>query len=252
VAFNVAMNPTDANTADNTGGINVSVNAPSAPSNDNVAGAVQLNGFSGTLDQQNNLGATRQQNLCTHNCTLAEPLHAGKSGGKSVWYFWVAPGNGDARLFTNVNSFDTLLAVYSQTADGLSLIDIASNDDANPTVKRSELHFTAHKDQLYLIAVDGYYGASGNFALGWALTLATPPAAPMEVTGMCTGNKPNCDPEHNPADYAVLCTADSDASIPFCAQQVDAGGFRLLTVNGKNFTSDSFMTSRLKVFSMRG
>jgi hypothetical protein len=58
---------------------------------------------------------------------------------------------------------------------------------------------------------------------------------------MCTGNKPDCDPVAHPADNAVLCTADSDAAIPFCAQQVDAGGFRLLTVKGQNFTSNAMV-----------
>jgi hypothetical protein len=96
-----------------------------------------------------------------------EPDHAGKSGGKSLWYCWTPTNNTTVTFDTLGTSFDTLLAVY--TGDSISnLTLIASNDDIDGANNRqSKVSFVPAAGQTYHIAVDGYGGASGVVVLNW-------------------------------------------------------------------------------------
>lgn len=96
-----------------------------------------------------------------------EPDHAGNSGGKSVWWAWTAPSNGDLAITTDGSDFDTLLGVYTgSSVSALSLV--ASNDDHGVFVT-GRVRFEALADTQYQIAVDGYSDtitvASGNITL---------------------------------------------------------------------------------------
>ena len=93
----------------------------------------------------------------------SEPVHAGNSGGKSVWWSWVAPSDVTATVTTDSSSFDTILAVYSGTAVD-ALTGIASDDDSGGGLQ-SRVDFSAHAGTEYQIAVDGYGGLSGTIAL---------------------------------------------------------------------------------------
>lgn len=99
-----------------------------------------------------------------------EPLHAGKTGGHSLWISWKAPDNGLLMLTTAGSGFDTLLGVYTLRPganDPLSrLREVAADDDDN-TYKSliSSLSFGATSNQTYEIAVDGFNGAVGNVSL---------------------------------------------------------------------------------------
>lgn len=92
-----------------------------------------------------------------------EPRHAGKLGGKSVWYTWQAPSNGIARFHTRGSTFDTLLAVYTGTTLD-NLTPVASDEDRGG-VYTSEVYFNATAGVRYQIAVDGHAGAGGTFVL---------------------------------------------------------------------------------------
>lgn len=79
---------------------------------------------------------------------------------KSVWWAWVAPGNGRATVHTagstrsNGNELDTLLAVYSgDTIGGLRLI--AANDNIDQFIRTSMLSIPVTVDRIYQIVVDG-------------------------------------------------------------------------------------------------
>ncbi len=92
-----------------------------------------------------------------------EPSHAGNAGGRSLWWSWTAPVTGDVTISTLGSNFDTLLAVYTGTAiNALTLVQ--QNDDLPPT-SQSAVAFTATQNVTYLIAVDGYDGASGAVTL---------------------------------------------------------------------------------------
>lgn len=94
-----------------------------------------------------NIGATKQ---------LDEPKHAGNNGGRSVWYKWTAPLSETVHLNTFGTSFDTLLAVYTNSPDG-TLAQIIYNDDWQPPFRwESAVLFDAKAGRQYLIAVDGY------------------------------------------------------------------------------------------------
>jgi hypothetical protein len=127
------------------------------PAEDLFANRNQVFGNNGGLTVDN-LRATREP---------GEPNHAGKPGGKSVWYEWVAPATGIAVFRTAGSGFDTLLAIY--TGDNVTnLILVASNEDSAGFLA-SEVRFNARANTAYQIAIDGYAGASGTFVLTWLL-----------------------------------------------------------------------------------
>jgi hypothetical protein len=99
-----------------------------------------------------------------------EPLHAGKTGGHSLWISWVAPTNGIAKFTTLASGFDTLLAVYSSTNNNPSSFDeltpFAGADDSDGLQLESEVEFGALAGHRYEIVVDGYFGAVGALELG--------------------------------------------------------------------------------------
>lgn len=131
--------------------------AAARPANDAFANRITLSGASGgTLGY--NVLATMES---------GEPAHAGIVGGKSVWWKWVSPGEGQVILGTQTSVIDTLLAVYTGSAVN-SLGSIAANDDADTTTLSSSVVFQAHPGVEYQIAVDGYNGDAGDIALNWS------------------------------------------------------------------------------------
>jgi hypothetical protein len=89
-----------------------------------------------------------------------EPLHANNSGGRSIWFSWVAPESGNLTASTAGSDFDTLLAVY-QGANLTSLLALASNDDFAPGIT-SQVSLPVSAGETYFIAVDGKYDLLGN------------------------------------------------------------------------------------------
>jgi hypothetical protein len=122
--------------------------------NDNFANSIALTGTSASTTGVNT------------NATLetGEPSIGGITGGHSVWWSWTAPVSGTVALNTFGSNFDTLLGVYTGSAVN-GLTQVAVNDDANGTLQ-SQVSFNATAGTTYRIDVDGYYGASGNIALG--------------------------------------------------------------------------------------
>ncbi|HEU4434803.1 MAG TPA: M12 family metallo-peptidase, partial [Pyrinomonadaceae bacterium] len=141
----ICFNPATNQTEDNCG--------TPAPANDSFANAQVISNSSGFADGTN-AGATKEP---------GEPLHAGNSGGKSVWYRWQAPASGNTTITAGAN-YDSLLAVYTGTAVG-SLTHIASNDDDPNGGVSSRVTFSATSGTTYRIAVDGFDGDFGNITL---------------------------------------------------------------------------------------
>src|SRR5207249_2432793 len=81
----------------------VLVGNASPNSADNFADRISINPLLGPAFG-NNEQATKE---------AGEPDHAGKQGGKSIWYTWHASFSGMISLSTKGSSFDTLLAVYT-------------------------------------------------------------------------------------------------------------------------------------------
>src|SRR6266516_2922514 len=70
--------------------------------NDRFANRLPLSGTNLTVTGSNT-NATKE---------AGEPDHAGNGGGKSVWWTWTAPADGEVQITTDDSSFDTLLGVY--------------------------------------------------------------------------------------------------------------------------------------------
>ncbi len=118
---------------------------PPGPSNDAFADRIPL-GNTNVVVTGSNLGAAKEP---------GEGLHAGNSGGSSVWWTWTAPTNGPVTINTLGSSFNTLLNVYTGTNIG-TLTRVAQNDDLNVFIQSSQVSFAAQQDTAYHIAVDGY------------------------------------------------------------------------------------------------
>jgi len=100
-----------------------------------------------------------------------EPDHASGGGTHSVWYQWVSPSTSSVTIKTVVNSFDTVLGVYTgSTVSGLTTIKV--NDDVVSGDTSSQVIFNATAGVVYRIAVGGFNNQSsggeiGQFTLDW-------------------------------------------------------------------------------------
>jgi hypothetical protein len=169
--------------------------AQGAPLNDAFAQAVVLEGNSGTAAGWN-LNATLE---------AGEPVHAGSSGGKSVWWQWTADASGTATLDTHGSGFDTVLAVY--TGSGVSMLaEVASNDNDGSAGNASGLSFAATAGTAYRIAVDGKSEASGAVTLAWALQQA------QSITFNPIGDMPVN------SGFSLSATASSGLAVSFSSQ----------------------------------
>jgi hypothetical protein len=127
-----------------------------APPNDMFAGAQSVAGSSGTVTGTN-VDATKE---------AGEPNHAGVPGGRSIWYRWRAPATGSVTFETVGSNFDTVLAAYRGSSVA-ALTRVAANNDIGYGIYQSRIKFTAYAGLTYVLAVDGYFGASGPVKLAW-------------------------------------------------------------------------------------
>lgn len=136
--------------------------AVTVPTNDNFSSAIALSGAQGATNGTN-IRATKETD---------EPNHAGNTNTPSVWYSWTAPADGNVS-FTAAHSrvlFDMVLAIYTGSSVG-SLTTVTNRRSARVPV---QVTFNATSNAVYRIAIAGFNGASGEFALSW-----TQPTAPM-------------------------------------------------------------------------
>lgn len=138
---------------------------PPKPANDLLRNAAPLSGDPSNLQAPSG-SVTGTNRRATKE--VGEPLHAGNSGGHSVWWNWIAPADGKLTLSTENSTFDTLLAVYTGTIVS-DLTHVASNDDFNAEERLfySKLDAPVKKGQLYHIAVDGLAGSVGDIELSF-------------------------------------------------------------------------------------
>lgn len=130
---------------------------PQSVIGDNFADRVPLLGSSGLISGTN-IAATREP---------GEPNHAGKLGGRSVWYTWTAPADGIATVQTLGSTFDTLLGIYVGTNVGN--LTVVGRDEDDGGYYTSLARFNADAGTAYQIAIDGFGGGFGDFVLSWQL-----------------------------------------------------------------------------------
>lgn len=132
------------------------------------------------------------KSVATVNATatkeVGEPDHAGKVGGKSVWFSFLSATDGvldlDTRAPLGVPQLDTLLAIY--TGDRVFRASlVSSNDNAVPGVTYSQISQPIRSNVTYHIAVDGLDGATGLVGLNYSFTAA--PVVAVTVVGLTNG-----------------------------------------------------------------
>ncbi|MGC3959321.1 MAG: hypothetical protein QM813_15675 [Verrucomicrobiota bacterium] len=136
---------------------------PLDPPNDFFVNAIALTGNSG-VSSVNTLQATKELN---------EPVHAGNAGGKSAWWTYQPPADGQLVLSTTNSTFDTLLAVYTGSSMNTLTLVAANDDAANGSGGSSALAVAVRSNQVYRIAVDGFDAAGGVAYLQYLLTPGT-------------------------------------------------------------------------------
>lgn len=95
-----------------------------------------------------------------------EPSHAGKAGGRSVWWEWTPDKAGTVSINTHGSDFDTVLAIYSGT-DLNDLTLLAANDNDSASLN-SRITANVRTGESYFIAVDGSsISESGQIVLNW-------------------------------------------------------------------------------------
>src|SRR5207247_467989 len=110
-------------------------------SNDNFDARIALTGTSITV------GAL---NFCATKET-SEPAHGGNAAGRSVWWKWTAPAQGNVTISTANSTFSTILAVYmGETLSTLSRVALGGAS--------APVNFDVTAGATYQIAVDGIRG----------------------------------------------------------------------------------------------
>ena len=151
---NIARQLPESDFSNNTSRIAISIPAePGLVLNDYFGSQIFLSPQSGERRAFNH-GTTAEE---------SEPL---PKGGRSVWFQWMAPGEGPMTLDTRDSTVDTVLSVY--TGDTLAgLNEVALNDDAAPGESWSRVTFTAQSNTLYHVRADSALGEEGTYELSW-------------------------------------------------------------------------------------
>ena len=135
------------------------------PANNNFSNRIELVGYALTATGSN-VGATKES---------GEPNPAGRNTTNTVWWKWVAPTSGVARVDTVGSMFDTLLSVYTggyysgTTLSNLSQVSYIQNNGndlpSNPWKTNSMVTFNAVQGTEYQIQVGGRYSQTGPIEL---------------------------------------------------------------------------------------
>src|SRR5947209_7754978 len=100
-----------------------------APANDNFQSAINITATSFT-DTRDSSGATTETNDPTPDCAQNPQIPFTTGRSNTIWYKVVPSGSGTANIDTIGSSYDSVLSVWSGTAQ-TALTQVACNDDIN-------------------------------------------------------------------------------------------------------------------------
>jgi len=150
--------------------------------NDGFASYYTISGSSGTTN-----GTTYRSSRET-----GEPNHAGSPNTPSVWYRWVAPANGQVAFYvTNSTGLGSHAAIGLYTGSAVGSLTIVTNAHDNFEEGGSRVAFTATSNTTYQIAVAGYDGLTGDFALHWNQPMAPLILVQPETTNVVANTNEN-------------------------------------------------------------
>ncbi len=133
-----------------------------SPANDNFADRQTIPTGGGSIPGWN-IGSSRE---------FKEPSHRSQFGGRSVWYRWQPTESGTAIIKVKGELSPSLLAVYQGTR-----VDQLRSVDGLQFLNDGTAFFNPIVGHEYAIAVDGLFGATGDFTLETAVqsVAAAPP-----------------------------------------------------------------------------
>lgn len=140
------------------GQLTLRIEATPPPANDDFADAIPIEG---RIDEEPGgdrfyFGSARGYNWGASK-EAGEPDHEGDQGGASVWYSWIAPETGSARVSACCGVGPVLLGIY--TGDSVSAL--------SPIAKDAVTGFPVSAGTRYYFAVDGKFnGGTGEAAMG--------------------------------------------------------------------------------------
>ena len=149
----VVENPGGAVTSDS---VDLTVIIPTANSGTTAGSGDTLDTSSGSIDLGSNLSGAGQ--IARRN--------APPSVGEDRWFAWRSPGSGIVTFDTAGSTFDTVLTIYTGTADNLT--EIATDDDRGGFLA-SEVRFNAIAGTTYLVNVKGFGNAGGQIVVSFNL-----------------------------------------------------------------------------------
>jgi hypothetical protein len=121
-----------------------------APSNDDFENATQLEGESGSVSGTT-IAACEEPD---------EPLGYGNTPLNTVWYYWVAPADGQATFTMTSDDYYMGMALYDGGPGLAALNDVDTGYDY--------ITLTVDGGTTYWIQVDGHSDYQGSFTLGWS------------------------------------------------------------------------------------
>lgn len=148
------------------------VTALAQPANDNFDDRTIITGTSISF-----VGTTA---LATRE--TGEPIHAGNTGGKSVWYEWTPTVTANVTITSDGNGFRTLLAAYTGNAvDSLTLVASSAEPNFGGI---ANMTFAATAGVAYKIVVDTRNNVAGST---FAFTLNQPTQPTITLTTPANG-----------------------------------------------------------------
>jgi hypothetical protein len=136
---------------------------PTSPPNDNRENALPV-AADAFATAQPTFGATVQSGEVASCETV----------GATVWYVYRPAATSIVKAATHGSNFDTVLAVYLATPEGLVSLGCSDDAAASPNGFTSEVRFRAGEGSTYYIQAGGYAGASG--VLAFRMTSSLVPA----------------------------------------------------------------------------
>lgn len=162
------------NGASGTFDISVTAIAPSGPANDAPCGAIPLLADGSVQSGFTNVNATVDTDEAGLTPTVSDCVNSWCELGiqNSVWFTFVAPASGGVEISTcDLADFDTQIALYEASDCGNygTYNLLAANDDGPTSCATdydSQMEVEGLNDgQTYYLLVDGYGGATGEFAI---------------------------------------------------------------------------------------
>jgi hypothetical protein len=136
------------------------------PPGDAFADRTQLEGARGRLFASNRL-ATRE---------AGEPAHFENASGRTLWYRWLAPGEGTLTLHTQGSAVDSVIAAYS--GEAIDRLTAIARDDDSGRDYASWLTLDVEPGADPAVALDSLGEEGGLLVLEWLFEPRCGPPAP--------------------------------------------------------------------------